>query len=877
MQRGELERIFQSPAGDAFPITTFGLRLPRGILAKWQSAGDQTHANLPLDTPTDADSVLVWWLHDALLNHHETDLLAAEQLVAQGPYAFGTGGDSETMPYGWLVRFYDAHTIISDGRFRAHIGFPLAMPRDSGNLHAWNDSVERMLLRNPVIGPALWRALEKSLLAETPRLAADALLAPRQLFALIADCRPDLRDRFDLTTPGGLDAFAAWFVVDGLTPYPVVAELFLTSLRLREPSDGEAFLGEGRLPDPARRCLDSVHGPKAEVADGRNIDAARAFRWWLTEAGRFGGTPDVPQQITAVVRGLRAFWFRANFGIDLRRAGPEIPPHLLRLHRSVPVLRASYDIDDPVQRAAFADWFERCGKDLHKDYHQIDVEFSFAPAVGVAQDIDIPLSEKAVFVGRAMFNFADPVSRENFRTWWTSEIIARRMFPRDPVLAAARDPGEAEDGLRRRARDLQDAPANRMRDDDVGGRLTWWRDSQRTRFRITASCPVGVVRTHSPVAGAACIPPGPAVAAGVEIVGYPTMESGQGEDSRLVYRALADLGTEPLRLFQSRRYPATAGLDRSLLPGPVESALGHPRVRIFCFSAFDMLSETRSEGLDGFTADHTIGYWPWELPFWPRQGDLPLDLVDEVWASTRFVFDAVAPTGKPVHHVPLPVTVDGIELPGRDAVPLPRDRFNFVFVFDGLSYFARKNPLAVLKAFWRAFPDDRDVGLVVKTMNAAHLPILSVFREIADSDPRVSVIAETWSRPKVLELLRSADAMVSLHRSEGFGRVVAEAMLLGTPVVVSDYSGTADFCSEDTAFLVSGRLVPVGRHQYLFWAGQQWFEASIDSAAEQMRAVRDQPGLAAARASAARATVADRYGLAACGRRYADLLRPWLA
>jgi glycosyltransferase involved in cell wall biosynthesis len=162
-------------------------------------------------------------------------------------------------------------------------------------------------------------------------------------------------------------------------------------------------------------------------------------------------------------------------------------------------------------------------------------------------------------------------------------------------------------------------------------------------------------------------------------------------------------------------------------------------------------------------------------------------------------------------------------------------------------------------------------------MNATHLPIMMGLKMFAAADPRINLIYETWDRPRVMHLVASADALISLHRSEGFGRLMAEAMLLGTPVITSDYSGNRDFCTSETAFMVGGKLTPVLEDQYIYWDGQEWFEPSVEEAAEHMRVIFRDPGVAASKIQKARDNIEKNYSLEACGYRYAKRINDILA
>ncbi len=255
------------------------------------------------------------------------------------------------------------------------------------------------------------------------------------------------------------------------------------------------------------------------------------------------------------------------------------------------------------------------------------------------------------------------------------------------------------------------------------------------------------------------------------------------------------------------------------------------------------------------------------MPFWELSG-LPaawashLDLVDEIWAPTRFIQSMlIGATGKTVTLMPLPLAIPPLPRTPRAALGLPDGVFLFFFAFDFLSFPQRKNPLAAASAFRRAFragpPVGCRIGLVVKALNAGADPFHATgFLDELRRDPDVTVLDAVLGREETLATIAACDAVVSLHRSEGLGLLVAEAMALGVPVVATDYSGTTDLLSASTGWPVDARLVPVGPGQYPFHEGQVWADPDLDHAAWQMRRVVLDPDEARQRAARARLLVA---------------------
>ncbi|WP_330085183.1 glycosyltransferase family 4 protein [Methylocystis iwaonis] len=248
---------------------------------------------------------------------------------------------------------------------------------------------------------------------------------------------------------------------------------------------------------------------------------------------------------------------------------------------------------------------------------------------------------------------------------------------------------------------------------------------------------------------------------------------------------------------------------------------------------------------------------------------LALKMVDETWAASRFIFDALSDFTKTFLVGSHCDDVQGIGrnyarcLAYNDIAPTD---FVFLTAGDALSGAFRKNFLGTALAFRKAFPENPRVRLVIKTHSidkVASAPERAVWRalkQIADEDQRIVIIDRHLGVSEYSALIEGADALVSLHRAEGLGYHILEAMHLGTPVVATAYSGTADFCNEQTAFVVPHRLVPVPTGQYVrVIAGQTWAEPDIEGAAQQLRSVYSDIARRDALASAAKKYVAANF------------------
>jgi glycosyltransferase involved in cell wall biosynthesis len=300
------------------------------------------------------------------------------------------------------------------------------------------------------------------------------------------------------------------------------------------------------------------------------------------------------------------------------------------------------------------------------------------------------------------------------------------------------------------------------------------------------------------------------------------------------------------------------------------------RANVFHVNADQMLHAYCQLGPDFFRNRYNVGFWAWELAECPVNWFPVIDMVDEIWAPSRFIQEGFKrASSKTVTYMPLCVELPPFPERPRAYFGLPEGDCLFLYTFDFLSYLDRKNPYAAVAAFRQAFPlGTEPAGLVLKAMKGdPDSPKWQAMLEVIDDDPRIFLINEVMTREDVLALTSTCDCFVSLHRSEGFGRGPAEAMFLGKPVIVTAYSGNMDFTRPGASLLVDYELVPVEPGQYVFADGQVWAEADIGQAALHMRAVFERdPGIQRI-AKRGKEVIRSEFSFAAIGRRMVDRLR----
>ncbi|WP_430449989.1 glycosyltransferase [Rhodophyticola sp.] len=287
-------------------------------------------------------------------------------------------------------------------------------------------------------------------------------------------------------------------------------------------------------------------------------------------------------------------------------------------------------------------------------------------------------------------------------------------------------------------------------------------------------------------------------------------------------------------------------------------------------------------GPDVFSDSYNIGYFYWELDTPALCHYLGMELLDEIWVSTEFGVSIYRPeTTQPVVNVGMcfeelsPVDKDAARRNLVQQLHLPDDAFLCLVAFDSFSFVQRKNPLGVLAAFQKAFRGIDTAHLIIKTQNRDHVsdPMQERIWKRADAmiaaDPRIHVINETLTYEALVDLKAASDCYISLHKSEGWGFGMIEAMNLKVPVVCTGYSGNMDFCSERTAWLVDYKDSYLVDGDYIFVrAGQKWADPDIDDAAAQLSALYRNPRERAAKVEAAFANVRQNFSADAIARRY---------
>lgn len=250
----------------------------------------------------------------------------------------------------------------------------------------------------------------------------------------------------------------------------------------------------------------------------------------------------------------------------------------------------------------------------------------------------------------------------------------------------------------------------------------------------------------------------------------------------------------------------------------------------------------------------TASLWAWETPQRPKGWIERAALLDELWFPSQFVHDAIAPSPPTRSLVAFhPISHEDLPPPNSDLVDAGVTVFTCYA--DGLSSLTRKNPLGAIQSFRDAFGDSMSVRLIVKTRNASTGANSRALDEATQGAPNIIRIDKALTHAEHAALRARTDVLVSLHRSEGFGLPIAEAMLAGTPTITTNWSAPKEFLSDDTAYLVPAREIAAEDDFGVYReSGHTWADPDLETASQLMQQAVEDPQDAQRRAERAKAS-----------------------
>ena len=353
------------------------------------------------------------------------------------------------------------------------------------------------------------------------------------------------------------------------------------------------------------------------------------------------------------------------------------------------------------------------------------------------------------------------------------------------------------------------------------------------------------------------------------VAGLFSTANGIGEAARSTYRALCAAGLSPIAVDLSGIL-APADLDSGIPCQPMPD--GHEGVLILQQNGPEIPSALHHLGMHRGCNWFTIGYWAWELTEFPKGWERAFPYLSELWTVSDFAAKALTRHPKAPLAYTFPHAIDPPEdvQTNRAQFGWPEDVFIFLAFADSMSSLERKNPFGAISAFKLAFADDPSCRLVIKTRNLERDPLAHAnLQGVAGDAENIDILDVSLTEEKIWELLQAADAVISLHRAEGFGLVLAEAMALGKSVVATGWSGNMEFMDDTTAYLVDQHQVAckdvygVYKQESAYWA-----EPDIAMAASQLRALIENPQERSVRVQAAQARIRE----FACSRRIGTMM-----
>ena len=324
-------------------------------------------------------------------------------------------------------------------------------------------------------------------------------------------------------------------------------------------------------------------------------------------------------------------------------------------------------------------------------------------------------------------------------------------------------------------------------------------------------------------------------ARGINLLGDTKAEIGLGQSARLLAAEL-EASDVPFTIYHVPMDGNLRANDTSF-DDKITNTLPYG-INLFHLNPYELGVAYSELGKETWEHHYNIAFWLWELEDFPKEWEPCFPLVDEVWTPSEFTSSSVRKAvGNriKVRTIPYHVSAPVKEAYDRTYFNLPKNQVLFLSMYDCNSTIDRKNPTGVIEAFKKAFPKEQEnVGLVLKVNNATEED-LAVLKETMGQYENVYYITNVMSKLEVNSLIACVDVFVSLHRAEGFGLVMAEAMLNKTACIATNWSSNTEFMNERVACMVPASLVTITKGNDQYKKGYRWAEPDVTKAAEYMK------------------------------------------
>lgn len=256
------------------------------------------------------------------------------------------------------------------------------------------------------------------------------------------------------------------------------------------------------------------------------------------------------------------------------------------------------------------------------------------------------------------------------------------------------------------------------------------------------------------------------------------------------------------------------------------------KINLFYFNARTVPLYFENLTLNKLSSFYNIGYWVHEIEDFPKKWCEYIYLFNEIWTPSSYCQNAISLNANiPVIKVPYVVKQNYVsnKIKEFSKIEIKKDSFNFLYIFDVLSDAERKNPLIAIRAFLKVFNNFDNVKFLLKTKNLdKDILLKDILYQILKNNSNIVILDGDKNEQEMAELYNLANVYISLHRAEGFGLTIADAMSRGIPVITTGYSGNMDFCNSSFTRLVNFKLIEIGADRPRYKKSDYWAEPDLE-------------------------------------------------